>query len=319
MKRYIKSNSASDYPVRRKIRGSSGNNYYIMMKNIDEPESFGCVVDVLNPYDDADYAWAKLEYGLIKYISGDGKVVARDVVRPYDPDFEGKEEYVDDIVDELIEELEELNKDIKPVKVYDSTQVKSKARKSIEVGTSSTSVHINPALEPIDGLIDDFDEIEGRRSPFDPDYLEPEEEDDGYVELDDQYGIAYVAVDDVLITVESEKSWYFDDLKSIPPWPSTDETDDYESENTEGYTVTLDTSEGVVTKVKELLTPEIPVIPGNYKISFEIDLYYDINNVSVKHPEYEDGEEIFYTSDAKIVYNRRESSILNFSIVNSVE
>lgn len=80
------------------------------------------------PYDDAEYAWARIHYnGLVEFYKA-GKLIDKMQLWSFDEDddyYESFDQYVDDTLDNVVVELINMNKDVKPVMVYNSTQVTS--------------------------------------------------------------------------------------------------------------------------------------------------------------------------------------------------
>jgi len=117
MKRYIKSSLEKVYwelykPSLRNYRFSG---------QIDpiRGQLFGDVQKIA-PYDDADYAWAKVNgNGLIEFIK-DGKIVDKMQTHAYEEeDYEDVNEYFNDIIESVAEELKKINQSIKPRMMYD--------------------------------------------------------------------------------------------------------------------------------------------------------------------------------------------------------
>lgn len=74
---------------------------------------FAAQVQVIAPYDDADYAWARIGYGIINYYKS-GKRVAYSRYGTYDDMDEESTDWCQLVVDNALENLEELNKDVEP-------------------------------------------------------------------------------------------------------------------------------------------------------------------------------------------------------------
>lgn len=91
-------------------------------------EDFRATVGVSNPYDDADYYWARIQDGRIEFIK-DGKVNKAETEFYYDAD--GMDEENSDwcgvIIDIAVQKLDRLNKDIKPRIIHNSVTVKYKS------------------------------------------------------------------------------------------------------------------------------------------------------------------------------------------------
>lgn len=117
MKRYIKSSLEKVYwklykPSLRDYRFSG---------QVDpiRGQLFGDVQKIA-PYDDADYAWAKVNgNGLIEFIK-DGKIVDKMQTHAYEEeDYEDVNEYFNDIIESAAEELKRINQSIEPRMMYD--------------------------------------------------------------------------------------------------------------------------------------------------------------------------------------------------------
>ena len=66
------------------------------------------------PYDDADYVWAKIENGVIKFIK-DGHVIDKvDCSTDHTDDFEYSSEYTENLILTALENLENYNYNIEP-------------------------------------------------------------------------------------------------------------------------------------------------------------------------------------------------------------
>lgn len=91
-------------------------------------EDFRATVGVSNPYDDADYYWARIQDGVIEFIK-DGKVDRDETEFYYDADDMDEEnsDWCGVIVDIAIQKLDRLNKDIKPRIIHNSVTVKYKS------------------------------------------------------------------------------------------------------------------------------------------------------------------------------------------------
>lgn len=118
MKRMIKANADLE-KVYYKLEKPSLR-YYRFSGQVDRKRGlmFGDVQKVA-PYDDADYAWAKVHgNGLIEFILK-GKIVDRMQTHSYEEeDYEVVDEYFNDIIESAAEELKKINKDIKPRMMY---------------------------------------------------------------------------------------------------------------------------------------------------------------------------------------------------------
>ena len=295
MKRFIKS-ASSLYDTGYNIKGPSGTLYSVRLKNADDPTFLLAQITPVMDKEDS-YMWVKVNYGDVKFID-QGWVVDRKKLTPFNPHLESPEVYVESIIDSILDEFDYM--------VQEHEEIAS--------STSSTSITINPDLTPIDGLIDYLDDVEG--SVFDPGFtaaerrwLEPDEPSGR--ELEDEQGSLYIVIENCPITVKSESSWDFDNTDWV-------EDQEYEDQGEDRYQLKLDTPKKVVNKVKELVTPEIPVVPGKYILDVELDLVYDIYNVWVDTEYYgptaDDVEYTYYTDSAYAEFNRNDSSIYSMNI-----
>lgn len=86
-----------------------------------DPNDFKAQITEIHPYDDADYAWARIgargamEVEFIK----DGRILEKMQLHYYDDeDYENLEQYFDDIIDTVCVELRSFNKYVKPKMIH---------------------------------------------------------------------------------------------------------------------------------------------------------------------------------------------------------
>ena len=87
--------------------------------------SFAAQISEIHPYDDADYAWAKIKFnGQVEFIQN-GKVIDRMQLPGYEPeDYEEYYEnadvdtYISDMLDSVAVELMHINRDVEPRMVH---------------------------------------------------------------------------------------------------------------------------------------------------------------------------------------------------------
>ena len=80
-------------------------------------DNFAAQVTEIHPYDDANYAWAKIQNGVIEYFR-EGKRIDRSFYFTAD-DYEiDNSEWCQTVVDEAIFRLRDMNKGVKPVMVH---------------------------------------------------------------------------------------------------------------------------------------------------------------------------------------------------------
>lgn len=105
-----------------------GKRYSVHYNNVDNsPEAdaqqlfndFRAAVSMISPYDDADYFWALIEKGAIKYIK-DQKVVSKDFYFNADDAGIENDEWCEDIIMLAASKLAGKNATIKPRMVYES-------------------------------------------------------------------------------------------------------------------------------------------------------------------------------------------------------
>lgn len=115
MKRYIR--AATQYSDSTTI--SHGNKRFFV--HYDPMDQFGGIyaqISEIHPYDDAEYAWAKID-GLVAYFYQNGKVIDKMHLASYEEeDWETPAEYFDDVLDSVAVELIHINKDVKPIMVH---------------------------------------------------------------------------------------------------------------------------------------------------------------------------------------------------------
>jgi len=84
---------------------------------------FKAQVSEIHPYDDAEYAWAKINPNMQVIFYKDGKIVDKMQLAYYDEDdYEevGKDhdDYINDCLRDVAEVLTDLNKDVRPIMVH---------------------------------------------------------------------------------------------------------------------------------------------------------------------------------------------------------
>lgn len=97
--------------------GLRGHNYSVRVYNEDDPSRLQLQISGLHPYDDADYAWARVESfrPTLAQIIKNGAFLSSVNMQCYEEeDWESSDEYVDEFIDRIIAELEVVNKDVKP-------------------------------------------------------------------------------------------------------------------------------------------------------------------------------------------------------------
>ena len=117
--------------MKRLIKASSEYNEYMTIQHgrqkfsvhisYDGPYggSFAAQVSEIHPYDDADYAWARIKRnGQVEFIKG-GEIVDKMQLPRYEEDeYETIDEYYADMLDSVAVELMDINKTVKPRMMY---------------------------------------------------------------------------------------------------------------------------------------------------------------------------------------------------------
>lgn len=93
--------------------------YGVHIGNSDSADFFAQMTKIA-PYDDADYVWAKiLPNKKVEFIKN-GRVIDRAQLPEFeDDDYEDVTEYIDMCLDTVLLELEEYNKSISSIMMYD--------------------------------------------------------------------------------------------------------------------------------------------------------------------------------------------------------
>ena len=108
-----------------------GKRYSVHYNNVDNsPQAdaqqlfndFRATVSMISPYDDADYFWASIEKGTIKYIK-DQKVVSKDFYFNADDAGIENDEWCEDIIMLAASRLASKNSNIQPRMVYESVDL----------------------------------------------------------------------------------------------------------------------------------------------------------------------------------------------------
>jgi len=111
--------ATKDYTYQTYKRGKQ--KFSIYMYN-DDVNNLKFQISTINPYDDADYAWARCGYkgtNYVQFIKG-GKVVDGMQLNYYeDEDYEDENEYLNEVIDSVCVELNSMNSSIKPKIIYD--------------------------------------------------------------------------------------------------------------------------------------------------------------------------------------------------------
>ena len=105
----------------RHISYNRGGTKYSVNIEDEDINSFKAQISEIHPYDDAEYAWARVGYN--GYMNAefvlDGNIIDRMQFDYYDDEYyESEDEYLDYVIDEICVELKHINKDIKPRMLY---------------------------------------------------------------------------------------------------------------------------------------------------------------------------------------------------------
>lgn len=85
-------------------------------------EDFKAQVSMISPYDDADYVWANIKNGIIFIMKGNKAIDSSYYVDADDMDIENGE-WCDAIIEQAIDNISEINDNIEPRIIHDSTEV----------------------------------------------------------------------------------------------------------------------------------------------------------------------------------------------------
>lgn len=155
--------------------------------------------------------------------------------------------------------------------------------------------------------LSDADAVEGAYNniperPLDP--PEPKELEEKEIEEEIELEIR-----DVTIAVDEYGSWEYEDVS----WAESDEPDKkwYTYEDN----IEIADPDKIIEDVNDLIENYIPGVEGNYKISCDIKLVYNITGVESDKEYYEDGsyDEELYTDRAEIDVDSSASEITNFT------
>lgn len=240
---------------------------------------FKAQISELHPYDDANYAWASISDGVIEYRDGKGELIDQDFYFNADDMDVENENWCDEVVNIAIAKLNELNLNVKPKIIHNSTNVMSGLN---DIGYSS----------------------------FQDPRLQPEEKDPPKEESSDE--VIDVYFDDVVIHVNEDGSWDYEDTTYSQFANDEDRNGDWYSDEDN---VRLDDKVGVVEKIDDLMEPQIPSKPGKYSISGHAELTYYVG-ISAYYKYYPDGsyDRDFDPDDAEVSYEMNKSSLSDFSI-----
>lgn len=115
MKRYIRSATQYDHYMSYQHGRQKFSVHY------SDPNAAGDMyaqISEIHPYDDAEYAWAKIEGPQVRFIK-DGKTVDKMTLPAYEEEeWESLDEFIDAQIDTIASELMQMNKNVKPRMMY---------------------------------------------------------------------------------------------------------------------------------------------------------------------------------------------------------
>lgn len=241
-------------------------------------DKFEAKIAELHPYDDANYAWADISDGVIEYRDQNGELLNKHFYLNADDMDVENENWCDEIINMAIEELNRLNSTVSPKIVHSNTGVSAG---TYDYGYSSFQ---DPALQP-------------------PEYDEPE-----YDNFED---VVEVSIDHILLHVNDDGSWEYDNGKYDKFSSNYIGADWYDDR----YDIRLDDVVGVVEKIDDLIEPNIPSKPGDYTMSLDAELVYFVS-IPYDETEYRDGsysKDIHY-DDVEVDYEKNKSKIKSIEI-----
>lgn len=119
---------------------------------------------------------------------------------------------------------------------------------------------------------------------------------------------------DADVTVDKDGTWYYKDEDY--PWAQPNVGDDWYTEHRD---VRIGDVISIVETVDELIEPQMPAIAGEYHISADIKLVYDISGVEVdkfNHFEDDQGDLLYdeevYTDNAEVELVDSQCTVSNF-------
>lgn len=120
---------------------------------------------------------------------------------------------------------------------------------------------------------------------------------------------------DAVVTVDKDGSWYYEDENYTWARCPDDKNGDW---YTEEYNVYIGDPVDIVEDVDDIIEPDMPAIPGKYRISGDVKLVYNVSGVEADYDYFLDEDELpsydkeVYTDNAEAEFDRRKSSVTNF-------
>lgn len=118
MKRVIK--AARSYETQEYVV-KDGTKYSVKYTYAEDLYAVDMYIGTIHPYDDADYAYAFIEDGIMKiytYVNGRPKLIRRHYIIDNIEHTQGRPAELEDIIDYTIYELQDANKNVKPKMMY---------------------------------------------------------------------------------------------------------------------------------------------------------------------------------------------------------
>lgn len=278
--------------------------HYDDVSDVEDPETsfyqFRASVSLIKPYDDADYAWARIEKGSISYVRK-GKLIKKEyyfMFNDYGTDedelYEDANDWMNDVINKACDTLIDLNQNVEPVIIHNSKSIQSATANNeyrVDDITASTVLDMNPEFR--NNLFD------GKSSSPVKSYTDVESyEDDQYmdrfdkdielydlmaikdVEDTDGFSTEYAIYQIILKDGSIEYECYFGDSDIYGPWNG--DGLDFESEsyneavawyNSYGSEdVTTSTITSARNDSKVLTTEEIDAMLNNLRSDLHADI-----------------------------------------------
>lgn len=241
-------------------------------------KDFKATVSPIKPYDDAEYAWAKIQDGYIQVIKGNKVVAKYYFLDADDMDIENIE-WCDAIIEQAIDYISEINDTVEEKIIHNSKDTEGQ---KIEAGIWDVP---EPNLDP-------------------PEYDEPTEEDP-FTEYFDFYFNS-------IIIMDKDGGWdYENDDYSFAANPDNKQGDWRTDEDNLYVTDTT----GMVEYFDEMIEPMMPADPGRYRIEGYANMAFDISDVEAYYTYYRDGSydrELVENGRIDAKFNFKESEIKDF-------
>lgn len=260
---------------------------FIVRYSGDRDYNLKCQIRRVTPYDDANYTWARYDHFKAKYIR-DGKVIDTSHMACYDDgEYEQFSEYCEDVVYTIIDNLIELDRNVEPRMIHNST---ADSLKEDEYITGSWYDVPDHDLDP----------------PEDDDYEEATDDTTVYIDID------------AVITLEDDGTFEYDKYDFARCSDNRD--GEWYSDN---YGVNIGDEVYIVECLDELLIDRLPDEPGSYHITGSAELFFNVENIQVKREYFwderhgSDYDEEAYTDSAEVYFNQA-GSLLDLSAIDKI-